>query len=202
MTKKRQKFKSVRRHVEDRKALKELKQLQRDPGSFQTDPITGVSLPKGHENMSKDRVTVLLKRRAKINHYNRTKKDPNLINAIMMFTPGELLIPPPSEDEIKTMEAVNPKMAKVYKHYKPHRHMIPVPIQIRREDGVPMKTLWKKHRNLLKADVIRQRAEIEEQMKQNANVHEHGHVDYDPAGPTILNLNELTTAQETNDAEE
>jgi hypothetical protein len=193
MTKKKKNKISVRRIVENRKLSAELKRLNTEPRPLIKEK-DGTLMPRGWQNMSPLQTKIDVKRRAKHLHYSRTKKEADTISAVFCFMPSEIGLTPPSEEEIKMVEAIDKKLAKKLRNFNPLDHAIYQPILITRKEGLSLKEQWKHERELVRNYIIEQRAVAQADIQRRQQ-----EVQYNPQGNTTIDLESLTTAGEKNE---
>jgi len=181
--------KTISEIIEDRKALKELKRMNRAARPLVKDSDEAM-LPKGWQNMTNKEIRLDAKRRAKENYHNKLKQPKDVINATFVFTMGEIGIPLPTEEELKIMQEINPRAAKRFKYFKPLKNTKSVTVKMVRDTSMTLKEQWAKERQLVKSHLIEQRLQAEQEILKS-----QGQIQYSPNGPTTLDLNNITSAE-------
>lgn len=190
MAKKKKPGRSVRRILEEQRAQRELKQLDREPRPLVPSSFDeNIKLPLGYENMTKQEIRIDSKRRAKYNARRRPKTPQGTVRVTFRFTPNELGVPAPTKSDYTAMMETNPALAQKYKYYNPLNHMIEAPDIIERDPSVSFSKQWDQAREIMRIELMNQRDEMMAHVKQDQNM-----IGFDPSGPS-LNLGELTTAE-------
>jgi len=137
--------------------------------------------------MTADEALVDAKRRLK-EHYRSVKRQqkpaPGQISAVFSFTPNEIGLASPTQEEIKMMEKTNPKVAKSMRYYNPLEHLISMPVTITRNQEIPLKEQWRQARAEIKAELIKHYQEARLGAQQSKQ--------------PMLDLSQLTTAGDDN----